>query len=59
MTTYIYKIPPNLPLLKGGFIPLFVKEGLGEIFRLMSVSWELSDFNYFKKTGIKLAKVFC
>jgi hypothetical protein len=28
-----YKIPPNLPLPKGGIIPLFGKEGLGEIFR--------------------------
>ena len=25
------KIPPNLPLLKGGTIPLFGKEGRGEI----------------------------
>jgi len=32
MTTYIHKIPPNLPLPKGGIIPLFGKEGLGEIF---------------------------
>ena len=26
------KIPPHLPLLKGGIIPLFGKEGRGEIF---------------------------
>jgi len=32
MTTLIYKIPPNLPLPKGGFTPLFGKEGCGEIF---------------------------
>ena len=32
MTKYIHKIPPNLPLPKGGIIPLFGKEGLGEIF---------------------------
>ncbi len=32
MTTIIYKIPPNLPLPKGGFSPLFGKEGCGEIF---------------------------
>jgi hypothetical protein len=32
MTTLFYKIPPNLPLLTGGIIPLFGKEGLGEIF---------------------------
>jgi hypothetical protein len=32
MTTLIYKIPPNLPLVKGGFSPLFGKEGCGEIF---------------------------
>jgi len=25
------KIPPNLPLKKGGIIPLFGKEGRGEI----------------------------
>jgi hypothetical protein len=25
------KIPPNLPFPKGGFIPLFGKEGRGEI----------------------------
>jgi hypothetical protein len=31
----ICKIPPNLPLPKGGFIPLFGKEGLGEIFLFM------------------------
>jgi len=28
-----YKIPPYLPLSKGGNIPLFGKEGLGEIFQ--------------------------
>jgi hypothetical protein len=28
----IYKIPPNLPLPKGGFIPLFGTMGQGEIF---------------------------
>jgi len=33
----IYKIPPILPLLKGGIIPLFGKEGRGEIFRYMSI----------------------
>jgi hypothetical protein len=33
MSTIIYKIPPNLPLLKGGIIPLFGKEGKGEIFQ--------------------------
>lgn len=27
MTTLICKIPPNLPFLKGGIIPLFDKEG--------------------------------
>jgi hypothetical protein len=31
----IYKIPPNLPLPKGGIIPLFGKEGCGEIFTMM------------------------
>ena len=31
----IYKIPPNLPFTKGGNIPLFSKEGIGEIFRSM------------------------
>jgi hypothetical protein len=30
--TLFYKIPPNLPLPKGGIIPLFEKEGRGEIF---------------------------
>jgi hypothetical protein len=30
--TLLHKIPPNLPLLKGGIIPLFGKEGRGEIF---------------------------
>jgi hypothetical protein len=30
--TLLYKIPPNLPLPKGGIIPLFEKEGRGEIF---------------------------
>ena len=32
MKTLICKIPPNLPLPKGGIIPLFGKEGRGEIF---------------------------
>jgi len=32
MTTLFYKIPSNLPLPKGGIIPLFGKEGVGEIF---------------------------
>jgi len=27
-----YKIPPTLPLPKGGIVPLFGKEGRGEIF---------------------------
>jgi hypothetical protein len=31
MKTLFYKIPPNLPLPKGGTIPLFGKEGQGEI----------------------------
>jgi hypothetical protein len=31
------EIPPNLPLLKGGIIPLFGKEGRGEIFWVMSI----------------------
>jgi hypothetical protein len=31
-STLICKIPPNLPLPKGGIIPLFGKEGQGEIF---------------------------
>ena len=33
ITTLFYKIPPHLPLPKGGTIPLFGKEGIGEIFR--------------------------
>jgi hypothetical protein len=33
----IHKIPPNLPLLKGGIIPLFGKEGGGEIFWVISI----------------------
>jgi len=32
MNTLICKIPPILPLPKGGIIPLFGKEGRGEIF---------------------------
>ena len=32
MTTLFYKIPPPLPFPKGGIMPLFGKEGLGEIF---------------------------
>jgi hypothetical protein len=42
MTTLIYKIPPALPLPKGGIIPLFGKEGLGEIFRLSQFNPEYS-----------------
>jgi len=34
-----YKIPPNLPLPKGGIMPLFGKEGKGEILRNMSVQF--------------------
>jgi hypothetical protein len=37
MTTFFYKIPPNLPFPKGGIIPLFGKEGQGEILRIMSI----------------------
>ena len=40
MKTFICKIPPNLPLPKGGIIPLFGKEGLGEIF------WKICLLNY-------------
>ncbi len=32
MKTFNYKIPPILPLPKGGIMPLFRKEGCGEIF---------------------------
>jgi hypothetical protein len=32
MTTLFCKIPPILPFPKGGIIPLFGKEGQGEIF---------------------------
>jgi len=32
MKTFNYKIPPILPLPKGGIMPLFGKEGCGEIF---------------------------
>jgi hypothetical protein len=35
--TLVHKIPPHLPLLKGGIIPLFGKEGRGEIFWVMSI----------------------
>ena len=35
--TLLHKIPPHLPLLKGGIIPLFGKEGRGEIFWVMSI----------------------
>jgi len=31
VTTLFYKIPPNLPFPKGGALPLFGKEGKGEI----------------------------
>jgi hypothetical protein len=31
LTTLFYKIPPHLPFPKGGKIPLFDKEGRGEI----------------------------
>jgi hypothetical protein len=31
ITALFYKIPPNLPFPKGGKIPLFGKEGQGEI----------------------------
>jgi len=37
MVTLIYKIPPNLPLPKGGIIPLFGKEGGGKILKIVSV----------------------
>jgi hypothetical protein len=38
MMALICKIPPNLPFPKGVIIPLFGKEGLGEIFFLVSLS---------------------
>jgi hypothetical protein len=31
MMTLFYKIPPHLPFPKGGILPLFEKEGPGEI----------------------------
>jgi hypothetical protein len=40
----IYKIPPNLPFSKGGIIPLFGKEGGGEISKIMVV--QLRNSNY-------------
>ncbi len=33
----VYVQTPGLPLSKGGKTPLFGKEGLGEIFRCMSI----------------------
>jgi hypothetical protein len=36
MKTLINKILPNLPLPKGGKLPLFSKEGRGEIFQSMT-----------------------
>ena len=33
IATFICKIPPALPFPKGGIIPLFGKEGIGEIFK--------------------------
>jgi hypothetical protein len=38
MTTLFYKIPPHLPLPKGGIVPLFGKEGRGEIL-VMSIQF--------------------
>ena len=54
ITRLFYKIPPHLPFSKGGTIPLFGKEGLGEIFRricllyygLISKSYELRVMSY-------------
>ena len=37
ITTLFYKIPPHLPFPKGGKIPLFGKEGKGEILRNISI----------------------
>jgi len=39
MTTLFYKIPPPLPFPKGGELPLFGKEGPGEILRCMSIQF--------------------
>lgn len=41
MATFDYKIPPALPLPKGGNMPLFGKEGLGEIFGLCDFTYDL------------------
>jgi hypothetical protein len=40
MTTLIYKIPPYLPFPKEGIMPLFGKEGVGEIFRILLFNYE-------------------
>ena len=37
--TTFYKIPPYLPFTKGGVIPLFGKEGRGEILRCKSIQF--------------------
>ena len=39
ITTLFYKIPPHLPFPKGGKIPLFGKEGRGEILLNMSIQF--------------------
>lgn len=37
---WVYKIPPNLPFSKGGILPLFGKEGRGEILYLSAFKFE-------------------
>jgi hypothetical protein len=39
MMTSFYKIPPHLPFPKGGKLPLFDKEGPGEILQCMSIQF--------------------
>jgi len=45
ITTLFYKIPPHLPLPKGGKIPLFSKEGLGEILQIIGNCNVFSKFH--------------
>jgi len=59
MKTLNYKIPPILPLPKGGIMPLFSKEGWREIFEVHQITCELiSKGNFLFYLGLSVAKGF-
>jgi predicted protein tyrosine phosphatase len=52
MTTLFYKIPPNLPLTKGGIIPSLEKRGAGRFSDKCQFNYETLNKDIYKRKRI-------